>query len=254
MIDWEAVTWARSSRPTQQSAHERYFARIANRHRGWHGFSRSSHCRSPVSFCTSSLEKRGLADRAERAAERSIRASQDHRAIISREAKPPARTGLPLRSRAPSIISDTTAGNSARLAADSNAAIDAMVADIDGACETVHGCFYIWLADNNGLKIKDALHSRRSARRAGAAASRRAGFAAVRSLASLARDARQRVRNAGGAARRQPAVDHDSRPGRPSQSPQAAGHRQSHRLVREPELSPTPNSASSRATRHGSTS
>ena len=40
--------------------------------------------------------------------------------------------------------------------ADSNAAIDEMVADVDAARETVHGCFYIWLADNNGLKLKDA--------------------------------------------------------------------------------------------------
>jgi cardiolipin synthase len=31
-----------------------------------------------------------------------------------------------------------------------------MVADIDAAKETVHGCFYIWLADHNGLKLKDA--------------------------------------------------------------------------------------------------
>src|SRR5690242_3597923 len=51
---------------------------------------------------------------------------------------------------------DPTCENSARLAADSNAAIDEMIADIDAAKATVHGCFYIWLADNNGLKIKDA--------------------------------------------------------------------------------------------------
>jgi cardiolipin synthase len=51
---------------------------------------------------------------------------------------------------------DATSGNSARLAADSNAAIDEMVADVDAARETVHGCFYIWLADNNGLKLKGA--------------------------------------------------------------------------------------------------
>ena len=51
---------------------------------------------------------------------------------------------------------DATSGNSASLAADSNAAIDQMIADIDAARETVHGCFYIWLADNNGLKLKDA--------------------------------------------------------------------------------------------------
>ncbi len=31
-----------------------------------------------------------------------------------------------------------------------------MVADIDAAKNTVHGCFYIWLADNNGIKLKDA--------------------------------------------------------------------------------------------------
>jgi cardiolipin synthase len=51
---------------------------------------------------------------------------------------------------------DATSGNGARLAPDSNAAVDEMVADIDAAQETVHGCFYIWLADNNGLKLKDA--------------------------------------------------------------------------------------------------
>jgi cardiolipin synthase len=51
---------------------------------------------------------------------------------------------------------DPTTGNGARLAADSNAAVDEMVADIDAARETVHGCFYIWLADNNGLKLKEA--------------------------------------------------------------------------------------------------
>jgi cardiolipin synthase len=58
---------------------------------------------------------------------------------------------------------DPTCNNAARLAADSNAAVDEMVADIDAARETVHGCFYIWLADNNGLKLKDAFM--RAARR-----------------------------------------------------------------------------------------
>jgi cardiolipin synthase len=51
---------------------------------------------------------------------------------------------------------DPTADNSARLAADSNAAVSEMVADIEAAKNTVHGCFYIWLADNNGLKLKGA--------------------------------------------------------------------------------------------------
>jgi cardiolipin synthase len=47
-------------------------------------------------------------------------------------------------------------GNGANLARDSNSAIDEMVGDVDAARETVHGCFYIWLADDNGLKLKDA--------------------------------------------------------------------------------------------------
>jgi len=51
---------------------------------------------------------------------------------------------------------DATCGNSARLAPDSNSAIEAMIADLDEARETAHGCFYIWLADNNGLKLKEA--------------------------------------------------------------------------------------------------
>ena len=50
-----------------------------------------------------------------------------------------------------------TDGNTVRLAADSNVAIDEMVADIDAAASTVHLSAYIWLADNNGCKIKDAL-------------------------------------------------------------------------------------------------
>jgi cardiolipin synthase len=51
---------------------------------------------------------------------------------------------------------DPTCGNSARLAADSNVAIDEMVADIDSATRHVHLCTYIWLADHNGRKFKDA--------------------------------------------------------------------------------------------------
>lgn len=51
---------------------------------------------------------------------------------------------------------DPSAGNTARLAADSNVAIDEMVEDINNAREHVHLCTYIWLADNNGLKVKNA--------------------------------------------------------------------------------------------------
>jgi len=48
-------------------------------------------------------------------------------------------------------------GNSAELMQDSNAAIAAMVADIDAAQEHVHLLFYIWLPDNNGCKVAEAL-------------------------------------------------------------------------------------------------
>jgi cardiolipin synthase len=50
-----------------------------------------------------------------------------------------------------------TTGNSGRLLADSNATIEAMVADIDAAQEHVHLLFYIWLTDNNGCKVVAAL-------------------------------------------------------------------------------------------------
>jgi cardiolipin synthase A/B len=48
-------------------------------------------------------------------------------------------------------------GNQARLMADSNAGIDSMVADMDAATDHIHLIFYIWLSDNNGLKIVEAL-------------------------------------------------------------------------------------------------
>jgi len=50
-----------------------------------------------------------------------------------------------------------TSGNRVTLAADSNVAIDEMVDDIDAATSTVHLSAYIWLADTNGCKVKDAL-------------------------------------------------------------------------------------------------
>jgi cardiolipin synthase len=48
-------------------------------------------------------------------------------------------------------------GNQARLLPDSNAAIESMVRDIDAAMDHVHLAFYIWLPDNNGLKVVEAL-------------------------------------------------------------------------------------------------
>ena len=48
-------------------------------------------------------------------------------------------------------------GNTAQLPADSNAVIDALVADIDAAEQHVHLIFYIWLPDGNGCKVVEAL-------------------------------------------------------------------------------------------------
>lgn len=48
-------------------------------------------------------------------------------------------------------------GNRGRLLGDSDDVIDTIVADIDAARSHVHVCFYIWLADNNGLKVVEAL-------------------------------------------------------------------------------------------------
>jgi cardiolipin synthase A/B len=52
---------------------------------------------------------------------------------------------------------DPIGGNTAQLMPSSNAAIDAMVADIDAARDHVHVLFYIWLPDHNGLKFVEAL-------------------------------------------------------------------------------------------------
>ena len=48
-------------------------------------------------------------------------------------------------------------GNHATLLEDSNASIDAMVADIDRAADHVHLLFYIWLTDGNGQRVAEAL-------------------------------------------------------------------------------------------------
>ncbi|WP_109808474.1 cardiolipin synthase [Sphingosinithalassobacter portus] len=48
-------------------------------------------------------------------------------------------------------------GNTGRIAPDSDAAIAMLVADIDAATQSVHLSFYIWLADNNGMKVVEAV-------------------------------------------------------------------------------------------------
>ncbi|WP_242139258.1 cardiolipin synthase [Sphingomonas sp. TREG-RG-20F-R18-01] len=48
-------------------------------------------------------------------------------------------------------------GNRAHVASGADAAITAIVADIDAATRTVHLSFYIWLSDGNGTKVVDAV-------------------------------------------------------------------------------------------------
>ena len=48
-------------------------------------------------------------------------------------------------------------GNRGRLLANSNSSIESLVTDIDSAGDHVHVIFYIWLPDNNGLKVVEAL-------------------------------------------------------------------------------------------------
>jgi cardiolipin synthase len=65
----------------------------------------------------------------------------------------------PFRTCEALIGSGATDGNSVRLAEDSNAAINMLVEDIAAARDSVHISFYIWLADNNGLKVVSAVCS-----------------------------------------------------------------------------------------------
>ncbi len=51
----------------------------------------------------------------------------------------------------------TVAGNRAELTADSNEAIDWLVADIDAAREHAHLLFYIWRPDENGTRVARAM-------------------------------------------------------------------------------------------------
>lgn len=51
----------------------------------------------------------------------------------------------------------TSIGNTARLAPDSDTAIAMLVEDIDAAKQSVHLSFYIWLGDENGTKVVEAV-------------------------------------------------------------------------------------------------
>lgn len=81
----------------------------------------------------------------------SCSAEPRHEAAFPERCEPVFRLGQTINGFAP------VGGNSARLMQDSNAGIDAMVADMDAATDHIHVLFYIWLTDTNGLKVAEAL-------------------------------------------------------------------------------------------------
>ena len=87
---------------------------------------------------------------------------------------------------------DPVGGNVARLLADSNTTVDAMVADIDAASEHVHLLFYIWLTDHNGTRVVNALK-----RAAARGVTCRAMVDALGSRAMLASEHWRAMRDAG---------------------------------------------------------
>ena len=77
--------------------------------------------------------------------------STDLKAVFPEQFVPLFRLGEAITGLAP------VGGNSGHLMADSNTAIDNIVADMDAASDHIHLMFYIWLADNNGFKVVEAL-------------------------------------------------------------------------------------------------
>ncbi|WP_431283791.1 cardiolipin synthase [Humitalea sp. 24SJ18S-53] len=73
------------------------------------------------------------------------------RADVPEQYRPLFRVGQSISGHAP------VGGNQARLTADSDAMIADLVADIDAATDHVHVLFYIWLPDNNGTRVAEAL-------------------------------------------------------------------------------------------------
>ena len=223
---------------------DRSCARILRPHRepasrlAWVGRHRRR-CRSSGIIAYLLLGEIRISTDAPRARPRDRRAGcpRPQRTISRGSGSPTAST--PRRSRSPAAINGLgpTGGNSARLAADSNVAIDEMVADIDAA-KRDRSPLRLHLAGRH-QRLQDQGCAASAPPRAGStvrAAGRRARLAPVHPFAATgASCATSGCRRPGRASGRQSAVDLDPRPGRPSQPSQAAGRRQSHRLVREPE-------------------
>ncbi len=127
-------------------------------------------------------------------------------------------------------------GNTAHLLPNSNATIDAMVADIDAAKDHVHVLFYIWLPDHNGRKVVEALK-----RAAARGVTCRAMADDLGSRTMIRSEHWQAMRAAGvrvaaGLPIGNPLLRPFVGPHRPSEPSQDRGHRRSHHLLRQPEL------------------
>jgi len=90
--------------------------------------------------------------------------SERKRRVIEELPRPPLHEGNPPERYVPLFRAGmsingypSSGGNRAELLADSDATIARMVEDIDAATANVHVLFYIWLADNNGLRVVEAL-------------------------------------------------------------------------------------------------
>ena len=127
-------------------------------------------------------------------------------------------------------------GNRARLLPDSNATIESMVADIDAAQDHVHLTFYIWLPDNNGLKVVEAL--KRAAARKVTCRAMADGLGSRIMIESAHWKAMQAagVQVATALPIGNPLLASVAGTHRSAQSPQDPGDRQSHHLLRQSEL------------------
>src|SRR5947199_8297290 len=119
-------------------------------------------------------------------------------------------------------------GNHGRLLPDSNASIESLVSDIDAAKDHVHLIFYIWLPDNNGLKVVGAL--KRAAARKVTCRVMADGLGSRIMIDSEHRACRHRP------ADRQSAAAAVARSHRPSQPSEDCSYRRLDHLLREPEL------------------
>src|SRR5438067_12454041 len=127
-------------------------------------------------------------------------------------------------------------GNRGRLLPDSNASIESLVSDIDAAKDHVHLIFYIWLPDNNGLKVVGALKRAAARKVTCRVMADGLGSRIMIDSRALERDARCSRACGHRPADRQSATAAVARSHRPSQPSEDCSYRRLDHLLREPEL------------------